>query len=136
MGVLLFSDFGDDPNPLNNRLISEAGNIGAEHIEAISVSEIERSAPEDYSQDNRSRESDIVKLVMDFPSGQVLRSGLAFQTPSAINQNSTPVPRPLTRPMLNKSPFNQRQLMDELLPTRERKTPTWRTLLLRTDTRS
>ena len=74
-------------------------------------------------------EPDIVELVLDLQTGQVLKSGLSFQEPAvATGQVDSAVDLSI-QPGWRDVPVGQRKLMEELLPTRRQKTPTWTSLL-------
>jgi hypothetical protein len=134
-GVLLFFPSSDGPNSGDRLHVASLGDSQADNLDGSLNSELERTGltnpPKHEGRDFDP--ADIMSLVLDFPAGQVLNSRLAFRQGFVTVQPGRQVTRPSS---LIKPPATQQQLLDELLPNRQRQVPTWRRFFLRSDTRS
>ena len=138
VSLLLAIQIGSAPGPLNDRQVADAEKSAVETKAANSESKVFSTAAESFQlpTGRTIRESDILNLVLNLPSGQVLKSGLALQDPSVAADLDASVSRPSNPPSYNRQPVNQMQLMDELLPAGQKKLPTWRTIFSRPKTSS
>lgn len=134
MGVLLFVQNHETANP-NGRV-------------AVANSAAETDTPEFKTESPTVEEADLlgawnddagnhneggfvdrgfVDRVLNLPPGQVLKSGLAFQSFASDTRLGSVSFRPSGKPSLREPPLTRRQLMEELLPTSRQSLPTWRT---------
>jgi hypothetical protein len=126
LAVLLVIQSNNPPVSTNNQQVASGQDFRTEPDSANLKFENDRTEVEkSATPDETYGEPDLVKRILDFPAGQVLKSGLAFQTPDPASKQVGPSIPGVGPASVMESPVGQRELLEELLPTRRQIKPVW-----------
>ena len=116
LGVLLMIQSGQSPN---STVVLQVGDEGGARSGKSADLILVNGSPETIESslgEERYGKNDIVELMLDYPSGQILTSGLSFQSSAMASQPITPGPVESESQALDFEPLGQRRLLQELLP--------------------